>query len=165
MSRNLSEPVRDLLTAVLEALDLPHPASVGGTEAHDQLLATRASHARIALRSVLDDNGTGMGPAWDAQYLRERLAEHPITGYVTADQAHERLDAGMSWSAAVTLPAGEGQCRRCEKPFDPADTRFDGHAQHKLTPYCRSCIDLCHDGGTEHVCRICDPKRYGGEDQ
>lgn len=105
----LAEPVRDLLAAVLEALDLPHPASIGGTEAHDQLLATRASHARIALRSVLDDNGAGMGPAWDAAYLREQLAKHPIAGYVTADQAHAALDAGASWSEAVTLPVGEGQ--------------------------------------------------------
>lgn len=104
--QNVPEPVRDLLTAILEAIDLPHPATVGGTEAHDQLLNTRASHARIALRSVLDD-GPVLGLAWTAQYLREQLAKHPVAGYVTADQAHERLDAGMSWSEAVTLPAGE----------------------------------------------------------
>jgi hypothetical protein len=105
----IPEPVRDLLAAVLEALDLPHPASAGGTEAHDQLLVTRVTHARIALRSVLDDDGLGMGPAWDAAYLRERLAEHPVTGYITADQAHAALDAGASWSEAVTMPTGGGQ--------------------------------------------------------
>ena len=104
----LHEPVRDLLAAVLEALDLPHPATIGGTEAHDRLLNTRAVHARIALRSLLDD-GPDLGPAWSAQYLRERLAEHPVTGYVTVDQAHAALDAGQSWSEAVTLPAGEDQ--------------------------------------------------------
>jgi hypothetical protein len=105
---DLTEPVRDLLAAVLEAIDLPHPASVGGTEAHDQLLATRVVHARIALRSFLDD-GPDLGPAWNAEYLRERLAEHPIAGYVTVDQAHAALDAGKTWSEAVTLPAGEDQ--------------------------------------------------------
>lgn len=162
----MNDDIRDLLTAVLEAIDLPHPATFGGTEAHDQLLATRVSHARIALRSVLDDNGVGMGPAWDAAYLREQLARHPVAGYVTADQAHERLDAGLSWSDAVTLPAeteAKDQCGRCKKPFDATDRRFDGHAQHKLTPYCRRCVDNCGDGGAEHVCQICDPKRYGGE--
>lgn len=102
----LDGPVRELLAAVLEAIDIPHPATVGDTEAHDQLLTTRASHARIALRAVLDD-GPDLGPAWNAAYLRERLAEHPITGYVTVEQAHERLDAGLSWSEAVTLPVGE----------------------------------------------------------
>lgn len=104
----MNADVRDLLAAILEALDLPHPATIGGSEAHDQLLVTRAGHARIALRSVLDDGG-GMGPAWDAQYLRERLAEHPVAGYVTADQAHAALAEGKSWSEAVALPAGEDQ--------------------------------------------------------
>lgn len=106
--QSLPEPVRDLLAAILEALDLPHPATVGGTEAHDRLLNTRAVHARIALRSLLDD-GPHMGPAWSAKYLRERLAEHPIAGYVTTDQAHERLADGATWSEAVTLPTVEGQ--------------------------------------------------------
>lgn len=106
--QNLPEPVRDLLTAVLEAIDLPHPATVGDTEAHDRLLNTRASHARIMLRSVLDD-GPVLGLDWHAAYLREQLAKHPVAGYVTAEQAHERLDAGMSWSEAVTLPVGEDQ--------------------------------------------------------
>lgn len=107
-SSTIPEPVRDLLAAVLEAIDIPHPATVGGTEAHDQLLTTRAVHARIALRSTLDD-GPDMGPAWNAQYLRERIAEHPVTGYVTVDQAHAALDEGKTWAEAVTLPTGEGQ--------------------------------------------------------
>ncbi|MDL5201196.1 hypothetical protein [Streptomyces sp. ALI-76-A] len=100
----LPPPVRDLLTAVLEALDIPHPAAVGGTEAHDRLLNTRAVHAVIALRAVLSD-GPGLGAAWNAQYLRERLAEHPVTGYVTVEQADAALAEGKSWSQAVTLPA------------------------------------------------------------
>ncbi|MEU2598427.1 hypothetical protein ABZ669_14545 [Streptomyces hirsutus] len=104
----LPPAVTDLLAAVLEALDIPHPATVGGTEAHDRLLNARAVHARIALRSALDD-GPDLGPAWNAQYLRERLAEHPVTGYVTVDQAHAALDAGKTWSEAVTLPNGEDQ--------------------------------------------------------
>ena len=108
-STTIPEPVRALLAAILEAIDLPHPATISGTEVHDRLLVARASHARIALRSVLDDNGLGMGPAWDAAYLRERLAEKPITGYVTADQAHAALDAGKTWAEAVTLPTGEDQ--------------------------------------------------------
>jgi hypothetical protein len=100
----LPPPVRDLLAAVLEALDIPHPATTGGEQAHDRLLNTRAVHAAIALRAVLDD-GPGLGAAWNAHYLRERLAEHPVTGYVTVEQAHAALAEGKSWSQAVTLPA------------------------------------------------------------
>jgi len=106
---DLPEPVRDLLAAVLEAIDLPHPATTGGAEVHDQLLAARVMCARIALRSALGLDGPLMSLEWDAQYLRERLAEHPVTGYVTATQAQAALDAGKTWSEAVTLPGGEDQ--------------------------------------------------------
>ncbi|MFJ4829867.1 hypothetical protein ACIP79_08125 [Streptomyces sp. NPDC088747] len=102
-----SDPTRDLLAAVLEALDIPHPATVGDSETHDRILSDRACHAKIALRAVLDDKPLGI--EWTTQYLRERLAEHSVTGYVTADQAHAALDAGATWSEAVTLPAGEDQ--------------------------------------------------------
>ncbi|WP_432135166.1 hypothetical protein [Streptomyces sp. bgisy154] len=107
-SSNLTDDIRDLLTAVLEAIDLPHPATIGGAEVHDRLLAARAMHARIALRNLLDD-GPALGPDWFAAYLRERTAEHPVTGYVTVDQAQAALDTGKTWSEAVTLPAGEDQ--------------------------------------------------------
>ncbi len=106
----LPEPVRALLAAVLEALDIPHPATAGGTEAHDRLLNARAMHAKIALRVVLENlDSPTLGLAWSAKYLRERLAAHPVAGYVTADQAHAALEAGKTWSEAVTLPAGEDQ--------------------------------------------------------
>ncbi|MFI0134735.1 hypothetical protein [Streptomyces luteogriseus] len=98
-------PVRELLAAVLEALDIPHPATVGHQEAHDRILNDRVTHAKIALRSALD--GGPLGVDWDTQYLRERLAEHPPTGYVTSDQAHTVLAEGKTWSEAVTLPTGE----------------------------------------------------------
>ncbi|MGW0626069.1 hypothetical protein [Streptomyces sp. NPDC002758] len=98
-------PVRDLLAAVLDALDIPHPATAGDTEAHDQTLNDRAMHAKIALRSVLD--GDPLGTEWTTAYLHERLAEHPPTGYVTCDQARAALAAGKTWSEAVALPGGE----------------------------------------------------------
>lgn len=58
-------------------------------------------------------------------------------------------------SYAEEPPAAEA-CGKCRRPFDPADTRFDGRAQHKLTPYCRRCVDLCHDNEiADHRCVIC----------
>ncbi|WP_318203004.1 hypothetical protein [Streptomyces sp. SCL15-4] len=103
----MPESVRDLLTAVLEAIDLPAPATYGGSQVHDRLLADRVIHAKIALRNALDARRPYLGADWDARYLRERLAEHPITGYITADQAHAALDAGATWTEAVALPEGE----------------------------------------------------------
>lgn len=73
-----STPDRVLLAVVLEALDIPSPATVGDTAAHRELLASRALDAVIALRGVLDN---GDDPGWSADYLRARLAEKPATGY------------------------------------------------------------------------------------
>ncbi|WP_405797239.1 hypothetical protein [Streptomyces sp. NBC_01506] len=72
-------PVRDLLATVLEALDIPHPATVGDGDAHAKVLADRVMHTVIALRNTLD--GCSLGIEWTTEYLRERLAEHPPTGY------------------------------------------------------------------------------------
>ncbi|SEP65093.1 hypothetical protein [Streptomyces radiopugnans] len=73
-------PVRELLAAVLEAIDLPYPATIGDSERYREILERRAMHTAITLRNVLHDRPL-MDVAWDTEYLRERLAEHPPTGY------------------------------------------------------------------------------------
>lgn len=70
---------RALLAALLEALDIPHPATVGDSETHDAILIERTMHAVTALRAVVLDVRTDIG--WEADYLRSRLAEIPATGY------------------------------------------------------------------------------------
>lgn len=61
----------------------------------------------------------------------------------------------------VEHPAVEEQptataCGKCKRPFDPADMRFDGHAQYRKTPYCRGCVDHCRDTEiADHRCVIC----------
>lgn len=73
-----STPERALLAAVLEALDIRHPATVGDSEAHGEILASRVMDAVTALRGVLQE---GDDPGWSADYLRSRLAEKPADGY------------------------------------------------------------------------------------
>lgn len=73
--------LRELLEVVLEALNIPHPATVGDTGAHDQVLNDRAMHTVIALQRVLEEDGGPLGVAWTTAYLRERLAEHSPTSY------------------------------------------------------------------------------------
>lgn len=70
--------LRQLLAAVLEAIDIPNPATVGDSERRLQILHTRASDAANAIAGVLKD---GDDPGWSADYLRARLAENPTTGY------------------------------------------------------------------------------------
>lgn len=105
---DLPEPVLDLLAAVLEALDIPNPATVGGTEAHDRVLNNRVVHTKIALRDILEE-GAPLGVEWTTRYLRARLAETPPVGYVTSAQAQAALDTGKTWSEAVALPEEEGR--------------------------------------------------------
>lgn len=81
-----------------------------------------------------------------AQDLRALLA----TGRVPEDllTTAERVPA-----AAV---AASEACGKCKQPFDPADTSFDGRARYHLTPYCRGCVDRCHDTEiADHRCVIC----------
>ncbi|MCB5166030.1 hypothetical protein LG634_14440 [Streptomyces bambusae] len=73
--------LRGLLAAVLEALAIPAPATIGDRETYHQVLADRAMHAQIALENVLHN---GDDPGWSADYLRARLADHPPTGYRAA---------------------------------------------------------------------------------
>ncbi|MFI5801058.1 hypothetical protein [Streptomyces sp. NPDC051677] len=103
-----NEPLRELLAAVLEAVDLPYPATVGDAATHDRILIERIGHVKIALQTVLTDDAP-LGVDWTTDYLRERLAEHPPTGYVTYDQARERLAAGKNWMEAVRPSGGEGR--------------------------------------------------------
>ena len=72
--------LRQLLAVVLEALDIPSPATVGDSETHREILAHRTMDAVVALRGVLHQ---GDDPGWSADYLRTRLTERPATGYRT----------------------------------------------------------------------------------
>lgn len=78
----MADPIRDFLAAVLEALDIPHPATVGDAEVHDRILVDRAMHAVIALRNVAAGEQP-LGVEWTTAYLREQLAKTPATGYRT----------------------------------------------------------------------------------
>ncbi|WP_405671469.1 hypothetical protein [Streptomyces sp. NBC_01530] len=126
--------LRTLLTAVLDALTLPFDAPD-----YDERINERTAIARVVARDGLDEGPDRIG--WNADWLRSKLAAEQM-------EANKRE---------------KERCRRCRTPFDPSDTAFDGRARHGETPFCRSCVDDCHEGGTEHVCLICDPARYGGE--
>lgn len=50
-------------------------------------------------------------------------------------------------------------CAKCRTPFDPADPRSDGRSQYPGRPYCRICVNRCHDTEiADHRCIICAPE-------
>ncbi|MEU2339939.1 hypothetical protein ABZ608_41510 [Streptomyces sp. NPDC013172] len=128
--------LRKLLDVVRQALTIPFD-----TFDYDRRIFDRATHARTALTAVATE--TDVDLPWEINYLQRQLAAEEQT-------AAEREAA---------------HCRRCHTPFDPSDPRFDGHARYKDTTWCQACIDNCHEGSAEHVCLICEPSRYGGEQQ
>lgn len=87
----MTPDVRAFLAVVLDAIDLPSPATVGDHEAFSRLLEDRALDAAVALRVALDESlvgGTGLD--WHTAYLREQLAKKPPTGY----RHHVAADGG-----------------------------------------------------------------------
>jgi hypothetical protein len=78
--------VRAWLAALLEAIDLPHGATVGDGAARLQALGDRAMYAAIALRNLLREGDPR--PLLErlddeADYLRARLADLPPLTYET----------------------------------------------------------------------------------
>lgn len=71
------------------------------------------------------------------------------------DQLHSLLESVTTETDSPTAEQAEA-CGKCQKPFDPADTRFDGHARHNETPWCLGCVSRCHDSSDAfHACVIC----------
>jgi hypothetical protein len=83
MSAALPPEVRDLLAAVLDAIDLPYPRTAGDVPRRREVLAERAMHAAITLRRVLraDHTPHAADLARETGWLRERLAANPPSGY------------------------------------------------------------------------------------
>lgn len=94
--------LRQLLAVVLEALDIPSPATVGDRETHREILAHRAMDTVIAVRGVLHQ---GDDPGWSADYLRARLAEKPSTGYRAWGADEGQDDERVRRSVDAQFPA------------------------------------------------------------
>ncbi|MFE1543630.1 hypothetical protein ACFW61_24560 [Streptomyces microflavus] len=80
--------LRALLDAVLDAIDIPYPATIADDHAYRAVLERRLGLAVITARAALAEEPDSI--AWNGGYLRRKLAEHPPTGY-------------------RAYPAGEGQ--------------------------------------------------------
>lgn len=106
MSAPAPDEMLDMLRAIREALDIPHAATIRHDETRTRILDQRAMFVTAALGPFLDHDPVSASTM--IRYLRERLAQHPPTGYVTYDQAQAALAEGKTWTEAVTLPETEG---------------------------------------------------------
>lgn len=87
-------------------------------------------------------------------YTSKRLAEQgedPPNATVLPEYLRKRGGEQATETAPV--------CGRCGRPFDQADTHFDGHGQYLNSGFCRACINRCHESTDfMHACVICDPE-------
>lgn len=76
------------------------------------------------------------------------------------------VEAGQPDSTEADDEAAEDvdACDRCHKPFDPTDARFDGRARHLYSPFCRRCVDRCHESTDAfHRCPVCRTDAEAGK--
>lgn len=66
-----------LLAVIAEALDIPAAATADDTQKRAAIVAERVQQTVVALRSVEVHHDID----WIADHLRQRLADHPPTGY------------------------------------------------------------------------------------
>ncbi len=86
------------------------------------------------------------------KYLLDQLAKRDAeTG-----RADEAVRGFLAAGEDAVAEQESAACAACRTPFDPADTRHDGHARHGLTDHCRRCVDRCHEASDAfHVCAVC----------
>src|SRR5688500_17020479 len=115
----------------LEELDVPY------TNLHDEQVDTlRWSEIRSCVFRAEDGKTyevTYQVPATEHQECDTWFDENQIT----ATEVEQRPVTVMQWMPVPPAAEEVAACGKCKQPFDPTDTRFDGRAQHKLTPYCR----------------------------
>lgn len=73
--------VRELLAAILEALDIPNGATVADQAIREGVLHDRALDVVIRLDWIVNHPVFAWDLAAETARLRARLAEHPPTGY------------------------------------------------------------------------------------
>jgi hypothetical protein len=83
----------DVLTAVREALGIPYAATVGDDEIRAKILEERLGRTMVMINSIFEriEDGRDSDISWSLAYLRDRLAEHPATGYKTWDERMAEL--------------------------------------------------------------------------
>ncbi|MFJ6704584.1 MULTISPECIES: hypothetical protein [unclassified Streptomyces] len=84
----MNDDTREFLTALLDAINLPSPATYGDHEAFQRVLEDRALDAVVALSGVLGEPADAdWGLGWHTAYLREQVAKKPVITYLHFDAA------------------------------------------------------------------------------
>ncbi|MEV7035136.1 hypothetical protein AB0N99_33535 [Streptomyces sp. NPDC093272] len=84
----MNDDTREFLAALLDAINLPYPATVGDSEEYLRLLEDRTLDAVVALTGALGEPpNADWGLGWHTAYLREQVAKKPVITYLHFDAA------------------------------------------------------------------------------
>jgi len=137
---------REALELIFSGLDIPLAATAEGESVRAAVLEVRTRYIVSFLRDFL--TGDDARQRFELNYLAKQLADTPPVGYVTNEQADDRLKAGLTWSEAITPT---GQTGAGERPARPGETCTCGRAAALvfLTP--RGEVPYCgrDDGGRD----------------
>lgn len=87
-----------------------------------------------------------------------------MTGESIACMACVRL-AGAGLVPMHDSSHEDEHCARCGRQFVPEDTTYAGWAQYRTSPFCRACVDVCHDSeSADHRCAVCTSACWGRPD-
>ncbi|MFF3511569.1 hypothetical protein [Streptomyces sp. NPDC002573] len=167
----------ELTTAIYDAIAAFNAVACWGTLQHARNRQYLAEHLAGALSAA------GWAPGEETLVAEVRRLRAELAGpHAETLRAAGWTECSPAWLAAnpgqcataARIPGGtavshwhpqqaepEAQqpaesCGKCRQPFDPADPRFDGHARHGDTPFCRRCVDACHESTDAfHACAIC----------
>ncbi|MGW1930449.1 hypothetical protein [Streptomyces sp. NPDC001919] len=80
----IPEPIRSLLTAIAETLDVPEPGmDIESLIKFSTFIEGRIHYVQMVIRDVLGGKAR-LGVEWEAEFLRKRVAERPPTYRVLA---------------------------------------------------------------------------------
>jgi hypothetical protein len=111
VTTGLQAETRAVIEAIHEAIAIPYAAATAHERTRAQILNERLMHTVVCLESLLRRDNAAELPR-TLEYLREMLAKHPATGYVTWEQATARTEAGASWTDAVSLDYQDEEAAR-----------------------------------------------------
>lgn len=134
-------------------------------EVRDAVDAYRSAVLREAQREVVAWLVKKAGEYWSTGSQQHRLQADTISTLASkVDRGAIRLflAAGKDTPTGGESTRDAETCGQCRRPFDPTGTRFDGQARHRDTPFCRSCVDACHESDAFHQCPVCVPANGGG---
>ncbi|MEV7389589.1 hypothetical protein [Streptomyces sp. NPDC091215] len=128
-------------------------------------LAEFIATARAAVPELLAEIDRLRSTLEQIRHLHKDSPMGPCPVCINADAAAAGGDGTVPYPCPTARLAGAQDCDppsagevcgKCRQPFGPSEIFLNGRARYGDTPFCRSCVNRCHDNEiADHRCVIC----------